>query len=215
MSPDLALACWTENEQKRQAGWLAAQYGPAPRRILIGDDTLNADAAYRLASQGTAILWRGDFHNGRQLLQAMARRFDARRNDAHKAKRTPRNTADVRSASLSAADIFNQHRLRQSQRAQILNRLLIELVDTPSAQHDTTLSLDLRRAPDVGQACEAAIGPVAGPLLLPLRALQGYIGAYEWLRKGVAVPGLPGRIHVSYGVFSPNRGEYLDLVQQA
>ena len=53
------------------------------------------------------------------------------------------------------------------------------------------------------------------PMLLPLRALQGIVGAHEWRRKGVAVKGLEHPIHVHYGVFSPLRGEYLDLVMQA
>src|SRR5690606_7636281 len=41
------------------------------------------------------------------------------------------------------------------------------------------------------------------------------IGAYEWHKQGIAAAGLPEKIHVHYGVFSPNRGEYLDLVAQA
>ena len=39
-------------------------------RMLEVDDTLKADAAYRLASEGTQLVWRGDYHNARQLLQA-------------------------------------------------------------------------------------------------------------------------------------------------
>jgi len=46
--------------------------------------------------------------------------------------------------------------------------------------------------------------------------LLGVIGAYEWRRNGVPIPALGGeRIHPHYGVFSPVRGEYLDLVAQA
>ena len=49
-----------------------------------------------------------------------------------------------------------------------------------------------------------------------LRELLGLIGAYEWRRKGVEIPALGGdRIHPHYGVFSPVRGEYVDLVAQA
>ena len=44
-----------------------------------------------------------------------------------------------------------------------------------------------------------------------LRELLGLIGAYEWRKKGVEVPALKGRIHAHYGVFSPLRGEYIDL----
>ena len=59
---------------------------PPPKRVQVVDDTLTADAAYRLASEGTALLWRGDFHNARQLLQAMARRADRK---PRKAQRSP------------------------------------------------------------------------------------------------------------------------------
>lgn len=48
-----------------------------------------------------------------------------------------------------------------------------------------------------------------------MRALQGIIGAHEWRKKGVNITGLPAPLHVHYGVFSPNRGEYLDLLMQA
>jgi methylase of polypeptide subunit release factors len=41
------------------------------------------------------------------------------------------------------------------------------------------------------------------------------IGAHEWRRKGVEIAALGARIHPWYGVFSPVRGEYVDLVAQA
>ena len=41
------------------------------------------------------------------------------------------------------------------------------------------------------------------------------IGAEEWRTTGVDVPALGARIHPHYGVFSPVRGEYLDLVATA
>ena len=45
------------------------------------------------------------------------------------------------------------------------------------------------------------------------------MGAHEWRKKGVEVPALGApphnRIHPHYGVFSPVRGEYIDLVAQA
>jgi methylase of polypeptide subunit release factors len=48
-----------------------------------------------------------------------------------------------------------------------------------------------------------------------LRELLGLIGAHEWRRKGVFIPALGERIHPYYGVFSPVRGEYVELVAQA
>ena len=41
------------------------------------------------------------------------------------------------------------------------------------------------------------------------------IGAHEWRKTGVDLPAVGGRIHAHYGVFSPVRGEYVDLVAQA
>ncbi|MGA8893220.1 MAG: class I SAM-dependent methyltransferase, partial [Anaeromyxobacteraceae bacterium] len=62
----------------------------------------------------------------------------------------------------------------------------------------------------------AALGAAPGePGLLPLREVLGAVGAQEWRRKGVEVPGLPGRVHPHHGVFAPIRGEYAALVADA
>lgn len=61
----------------------------------------------------------------------------------------------------------------------------------------------------------AAHGPIDSPSVSSLRDLLGAIGANEWQKKGVDVPALGARIHPGYGVFSPIRGEYVDLVAQA
>ncbi|NYT63976.1 class I SAM-dependent methyltransferase [Alcaligenaceae bacterium] len=193
------IANWLENEQACSARWHAENNSPPPKRIIIADDTLSADTAYRLASQGTALLWRGDYQNGRQLLQALARRVDKKKKLA-RAKNKPDSPPTL-------LDAFNQHRLHQSQRTQLLNKLLIEL--------DADATIPLRRAPDVQDACWASLGDTHEPFLLSLRALQGIIGAHEWRKKGVFIAALGRPIHVHYGVFSPNRGEYLNLVAQA
>jgi methylase of polypeptide subunit release factors len=76
-------------------------------------------------------------------------------------------------------------------------------------------SVPLRRAPDVQAACADAYGVAAEPYVASLRSLQGLIGAYEWRKNGVEIPSLGARIHPHYGVFSPIRGEYVGLVNQA
>ncbi len=195
-------ATWTEDDTSQRALWRAENGDPPPKRIAIIDDTCTADTAFRLASQGTSMLWRGDYHNARQLLNALARRLDQHR-DERSAKRKRKNKA----GPLSLRDAFNQHRLAQSQRAQLLNSILIEL--------DENFHIALHRAPDVREACLAALGKINAPLLLPLRALQGMIGSFEWRDKGLAINTLPERIRVHYGVFAPTRGEYIDLVAQA
>ncbi len=162
-----------------------------PKKVVVADDTMTADQAFRLASEGTALLWRGDFQNARQLLQAMARRVDKR---PRKPAATPR-------------DAFNQHRLAQSQRARTLGMLLIPV--------DAGHVIPLRRAPDVTAACTQAHGEATEAYVMSLRELLGLIGAYEWRRNGVEIPALGARIHPHYGVFSPVRGEYVDLVAKA
>src|SRR5690606_27808518 len=76
--------------------------------------------------------------------------------------------------------------------------------------------IPLRRAPDVRDACIEAYGPADEAYVLSLRELLGLVGAHEWRRNGVPIAALGAdRIHPHYGVFSPVRGEYLDLVAQA
>ncbi|MEA3119581.1 MAG: hypothetical protein QOI13_2851, partial [Paraburkholderia sp.] len=169
---------WTEAGASLSARWRSEAGLPAPKRVATADDRMTADAAFRQASEGVALLWRGDFQNARQLLQAMARRVE----------RKPRKTADA------PLDAFNLHRQAQAQRARTLGMLLIPL--------EADYSIPLRRAPDVRDACLEAYGPADAPSVVSLRELQGLIGAHEWRRKGVAIPALDGaHIHPHYGVF--------------
>lgn len=67
---------WSEAGVDCSARWRSEAGVAPPKRVVIADDLTTADVAYRLACEGTALLWRGDFQNARQLLQAMARRVD-------------------------------------------------------------------------------------------------------------------------------------------
>lgn len=80
---------WQENETLRNALWLSESNHMPPARIVLVDDTTTADDAYRLACEGSSLLWRGDFHNARQLLQALGRRIDRtnERSELRKAKK--------------------------------------------------------------------------------------------------------------------------------
>ena len=182
---------WNEAEEEHSARWQSERGVAAPKRVIIADDTLNADTAFRLTSEGTGLLWRGDYQNARQLLQALARRID----------RKPRKP------TTSPIDAFNQHRQMQSQRARTLGMLLIEI--------DDGYTIPLRRAPDVKLACNEAYGASSGAFVVSLREILGLIGAHEWRKTGVEIPALGARIHPYYGVFSPVRGEYLDLIAEA
>ena len=196
---------WSSQGQAHTAQWRSESGASAPRRVIAADDTLPADTAYRMACEGTGLLWTGDFQNARMLLQALMRRTD----------RKPRKVAAKaaqKAAAATPAEAFHLHRQAQAQRARVLSSVLIVL------EGDYTIAL--RRAPDLRQACTEAWGPASGNrVVASLRELLGLVGAHEWRKKGVEIPALgapPGnRIHPHYGVFSPVRGEYVDLVAQA
>ncbi|AJW38385.1 Protein-N-glutamine methyltransferase PrmC, methylates polypeptide chain release factors RF1 and RF2 [Rhodococcus sp. B7740] len=192
MNEDAAsIIGWTEDGSERTSRWQSENGAPPPRVVRIVNDTTTADVAYKMATIGEALLWRGDYNNARQLLSAMTRRVPA-------AKHLP---------AASGAERFHLHRQYQARRARVLGMLLVEL--------DSDVRLDLGRAPDVRAAVTDALGPDAAPCVLSLRELLGMVGAHEWRRKGVFVPALDASIHPHYGVFSPVRGEYVRLVADA
>jgi SAM-dependent methyltransferase len=207
-SSDLAvpLLHWTDAQgQPQSARWRCERGSPAPKRVVLVGDQTPADEAYRLACSGTALLWQGDFHNARQLLQAMARRCDT-------PPRRKQRQASAPAAPAQPGEAFHRHRQAQAQRARTLGMLLVPLL----SDH----AVDARRAPDVRQACTHAWGPADGqPAVVALRELLGVHSADEWRRVGVEIAALGeapnNRIHPHYGVFSPVRGEYIDLVAQA
>ncbi len=191
---------WNEAGKACSARWRSESGTPPPKRVVVADDTMKADEAYRLACEGTALLWRGDYQNARQLLLAMSRRVD--RKKARKAV-----LSLVEGTSTVPAEAFNLHRQAQSQRARTLAMILLPL--------DGDYTIPLRRAPDMRQACNEAYGAGGKPSVASLRELLGLIGAHEWRKKGVEIPALDARIHPHYGVFSPVRGEYVGLVNEA
>ena len=190
--------------------WRSESGAPAPRRVVIGDDSLSADTAYRMMCEGTGILWQGDFHNARQLLQALARRTQK-----HRPKKSGLRANTAAKQHLPSAEVgegahaFHLHRQALGQRARILGLLLIPI--------DADYRIPLRRAPDLRDALLPVWGPASiQASMVALRELLGLVGAYEWRKKGIEISALGSpphnRIYPHYGVFSPVRGEYIDLI---
>jgi SAM-dependent methyltransferase len=174
---------------ERRARWWS-ESPPPPRLVAAGDATTAAEAL-RHARAGTGLVYAGDFHNARQLLDAVARRLVAPR---------------PRGPGLAAAFAAEREGRRVEQA--VLSRLALPF--------GPGWSTPLRRAPPLGDALGEAFGPAPEePALLPLREVRGAIGAFEWLRRGVPVPALSGAVHPRYGVFAPVRGEYVELVAEA
>ena len=198
---------WTEEGHACSALWRSERGAAPPQRVVLANDTISADAAYVLACAGTALLWRGDFHQARQLLQALARRID-------KTPKRKQRAAPSTPPATNGAQAFHLHRQAQAQRARILAMVLLPF--------NPDYSIALRRAPDARQACTQAWGAVQpgdGACVATLRDLLGMTSAHEWRKNGIEIQALgpaPGnRIYPHYGVFSPLRGEYVDLVAQA
>jgi SAM-dependent methyltransferase len=211
----LSTLHWTEAGQACSALWRSERAAPPPKRVVLADDTINADTAYRLACEGTALLWRGDFQNARQLLQALARRVDKPAKSTKASASRKKALSAEAAQAVAPAQAFHLHRQAQAQRARVLGMVLI--------QFDANYGVALRRAPDVRQACNeawgAAEGQGAAASVASLRELLGLISAHEWCKKGVEIAALgappDNRIHPHYGVFSPVRGEYVRLVAEA
>lgn len=133
----MSAVTWSENETPFSARWHSENDADAPARITVVDDSTTAKAAYRMARAGTGLLWRGDYHNARQLLSAMDRLQRRSRNGRSPA---PSGSPD------DAAALFHRHRAERAERAGLLGKLLVVL--------EPDHSLLLRRAPDVRAACE-------------------------------------------------------------
>ncbi|MBL8516585.1 MAG: class I SAM-dependent methyltransferase [Betaproteobacteria bacterium] len=187
---------WEEGGAARRARWQSEAGLPPPKRVTVVE-AITADKAFPLASEGTALLWRGDYHQAKQLLVALAKRIDER---AHRGKVKPAENTDP-------AQAFHLHRQAQAQRARTLGMVLLPV--------DAGHVVPLPRAPDLKLACTEAYGAAREPYVVTLRELLGVIGAHEWRKKGVPVPALGASVHPHYGVFAPVRGEYVDLVATA
>src|SRR3990167_1845653 len=115
------LVHWTDDDgPAQQARWRSLAGHPPPPQLVLADDALGADAAYRLLNAGTAILWLGDYQNARHLLQALGRRLD---------KRLQRPGRPHHHPTASLTEAFHTQRRAQAERARILGGLLLPFDD--------------------------------------------------------------------------------------
>lgn len=187
---------WLDKGRLRKGRWRSEAALPPPDSLAVVGGNLPADAAWRALSAGEALLWQGDWPGARRLMQALTQRADAH------------FKPPAKGAAVTPAQAFAAHRQRQGARAALLARLLVPL--------GPDYKLPLKRAQDVRQACRDAWGkPDGSNSVVALRELLAVISAHEWRKKGVPVAAVQGSIHPHYGVFSPVRGEYVDLVAKA
>lgn len=113
---------------------------PLPRRVVCADDTMPADTAYRLACEGTALLWRGDS----QRAPAAAGHGPALGAQA------PQGGQARGSDKPGRPQAFHLHRQAQGQRARVLAMLLIAL--------EGDYAIALRRAPRLARRLHRSLG---------------------------------------------------------
>lgn len=170
------------------------KYGESLLAVVV-DDTTRASVAKQHIQNGSALIYQGDYHNARQLLAALKRRYS-------------KNSGKTSSHSTTTREQWE--RLRQSTRRQTkeLKMLMIQV----DANHSLK---GLRRAPNVQHILSKQYSGRTEAYVMPLRDLLGMIGAHEWYKKGIFLPQIGDFIHPHYGVFAPTRNEYLDLVERA
>jgi SAM-dependent methyltransferase len=177
----LPTITWTEADQPCTALWHSERGAPAPKRVVLADDTMNADTAYRLACEGVGLLWQGDFQNARMLVQALARRTDrlperqqfkankqsarlAVKQAAHSASTAatqPSAAATGASASPGTATAPGTAQTRAAEAfhhhrlVQSQRARVLGMVLVPL---DEAYQITLRRAPDVQAACAEVWG---------------------------------------------------------
>lgn len=189
---------WETPEGPQTRRWYSEAGLPPPNKIMVVDDTTTANALFRLAQSGTALLWRGDYQNARQTLSALVRRLDKPKRVGSQGHR------DQEVSHLAPPAIFEQHRAKQRERAQILGQLLIPI--------SKDFEIQLRRGQAVKEALSLVLEPSEEDLVMSLRGLLAIISAFEWYKKGTYIPVLGQSITPSFGVFSPVRSEYIELV---
>lgn len=171
------------------AHWRTESDTPRPEKFHDVDDSLNADGALRRVRKGEYLVYRGDFHNARQLLGAMGRRLNS-----------PRHAGTPLAA-------FRAERKARAIEHETLGRIVVEL--------DSSYKLNLKRAPDVALAAKQVWGdPGDRSTLVSLKTLLGVLGAAEWRKKGLDVPGLKRKLTPHYGVYQPTRTEYVEVARK-
>jgi methylase of polypeptide subunit release factors len=169
-----------------------------PLQAVSVNDTTTASTAAQLVRKGKALVYQGDYHNARQLLSAMKRRFLQKETS----QRKPPKLRSIK-------ELWLQQRQDTEELAHKLNMLLLQ-VDT-----DHQILSCRRRAPSgLAQILSAHYGPQTESYVIPLREVVGMIGAYEWEKNGVWIPQIQQKLYPRYSVFVPTRCEYLDLLLQ-
>ena len=145
---------------EKPSSWRSLKESIAPRRVQVQRDPIGVDKAIKLVSEGTGLMWRGDYVNANLLLQVLKRRTDphgrkpkvVKENRARKGKNEYGINIDK---VKNMRDLFHQLRVRKATRTRKLDMILVPF--------DENHKIPLSRAPDVSTACHEVFGKVDAP----------------------------------------------------
>lgn len=169
---------------------LVSESGQAEADQLVAfNERASAKVVLRWLREGKVLLWEGDWEKGVELLGELRRILQSERGE------------DVGG---SALDRWKEQRGAVREQGELLGGILVAIEKGGEVR--------LRNAPDVRRAVELAWGLESGLRVVALNTLIGALSAAEWTRKGIEVPGLKGKLKPRFGVFSPTRRAYVDLL---
>lgn len=174
----------------RMANLITESGQTEPAELTWIEDSTGAVGVLQLIRAGKTVVWGGDFRNGRQVLGEL---------------RQSLKSSSAEEASTDLLVQWRQQRAATMAQGELLERVMVVI--------EAGGQVALRRAPNTRIAVDLAWGTAKTPRLVALNTLLGALSAAEWTRKGLTVPGLSGQIMPRFGVFSPTRSAYVDLLE--
>ncbi|MCP5022954.1 MAG: methyltransferase [bacterium] len=160
-----------------------------PDQLVALNERASAKVVLRWLREGKNLAWEGDWEKGIGLLAELRKILQSERGE---------------NVGGSVLDRWKEQRGGIREQGELLGGILV------AVEKDSEVRL--RNAPDVRRAVELAWGLEGGLRVVALNTLVGALSAAEWTRKGIEVPGLKGRLKPRFGVFSPTRRAYVDLL---
>lgn len=185
---------WKENGKQQQCQWKSNACKTLPRNIIPLSHPIEVDDALKTMKDNIALLWKGDYEEGKRFYALIAKHFEVTYN-VDFPKQAP------------LIDKFYHLRFMQQERIEVLSKFIL------SMRKDQGV---LQQKAKVRKACYWSLGEFREPYLLPLREVLGIMGAYQWKVTGILIPQLNKVLYPDYTVYAPSaRSEYLDLLLRA
>ncbi len=174
----------------RKAEFVSESGLVAPGPLIALNERTRMVVVLRWLRQGKVMLWEGDWDKGKGLLAELRDKLQEERGK------------DVGESPLER---WQKQRGGIREQGALLGGILV-----PIEEDGRVL---LTNAPDTRRAVKLAWGLHEGLRVVALNSLVGALSAAEWTRKGIEVPGLKGKLRPRFGVFSPTRRAYVDLLE--